>query len=152
MSIRLQHILPSGLITFVGAWVAWISYTQEPASAFLFPRLVSTIFLVLAIWTFAKAILGISKTGGGISWTLAKNIAPGMLIGGIYIFWAAKAIGFYVAFGIAFFLLLSLYDPAPHTNPQTWGKRIIITASAGAVMYIVFAVILSVYTPRGILL
>ena len=34
---RTQHIISSGLVAFVGLWVCGISYTQQPAEAFLFP-------------------------------------------------------------------------------------------------------------------
>lgn len=146
---RLQHAIPSGFIALVGGWVAWISYTQEPAEAFLFPRLISTVFFVLALWTFGKAVMGMSKTGEGLSWPMVKNLFPGMLVSGIYIFWAAKAIGFYGAFAVSFIILLSLYDPSSHRLGRTWVKRFIITAGVVAVMYGVFAVILNVYTPRG---
>lgn len=58
---RTQHIISSGLVAFVGLWVCGISYTQQPAEAFLFPRLISSVFVALALWTFGKAIMGWSK-------------------------------------------------------------------------------------------
>ena len=78
------------------------------------------------------------------------NILPGLLVMLIFVFWAAKALGFYTASTIAFFILLSLYDPAPHGEVRTWGKRIIITAGFLAVMYGLFAMLLGVFTPREI--
>ena len=54
---RTQHIVASGLIAAVGIGVAYISYTSEPARAFLFPKIISTAFVVLALWTFGKACL-----------------------------------------------------------------------------------------------
>lgn len=146
---RMQHILPSGIIAAVGLWVCWISFTQQPAEAFLFPRLISVVFVVLALWTFGKAVLGLSKVGAGISFDLAKAIAPGLIIGGIYIFWAAKTFGFYASTTAAFFILLTLYDPAPLSDIKGWVKRIIITAVVMAVLYGLFAALLNVYTPRG---
>ena len=44
---RLQHIVASGAVAAVGVWVTYISYTQQPSEAFLFPRLIATIFVVL---------------------------------------------------------------------------------------------------------
>ena len=149
---RAQHIIPSGIIALIGAWVAWISFTQEPADAFLFPRLISTAFLILALWTFGKALLGMSKVGQGLSMRLFVNMAPGLVVGGIYIFWAAKALGFYAASTIAFFTLLSLYDPASHRDARTWVKRAITTIVFIAVMYGLFAMLLKVYTPRGLII
>lgn len=148
---RTQHIIPSGLVFAVGCWVAWISYTRQPADAFLFPRLISTAFVVLAGWTFVKALLGWSKIGSGIPRRMAINLAPGLIVSLIYVFWAAKALGFYTATAIGFFVLLSLYDPAPHGRVKSWVKRAIITACFIAVMYGVFALLLKVYTPREIL-
>jgi hypothetical protein len=54
---RLQHIIGSGIVAAVGATVCYISYTQTPSEAFLFPRLIATVFVVLAMWTFIKACL-----------------------------------------------------------------------------------------------
>jgi hypothetical protein len=148
---RLQHVLASGLVATVGVWVAWISYTQQPSEAFLFPRLISTVFVVLALWTFAKALLGWTKVGHGLSTHDIANLLPGLVIALVYVFWAAKALGFYTAGAIAFFVLLSLYDPAPHREVKTWIRRAIITAAYLAVMYGLFAMLLKVYTPREIL-
>ncbi len=147
---RAQHIIPSGIVAAVGLWVAYISFTQQPSEAFLFPRLIATIFVVLAIWTFIKALLGRSRTGVGISWEIIRNMAPGLLVALVYVFWAAKGLGFYTATTIAFFILLCLYDPAPHNALKSWGKRLIITACFMAVMYGLFAYLLKVYTPREI--
>ena len=79
------------------------------------------------------------------------RLAPGLAIALIYVFWAAKAFGFYTATAVTFFILLSLYDPAPHGRPGTWAKRVAITAGFIAVMYGLFALLLKVWTPREIL-
>ncbi|NOC46028.1 MULTISPECIES: tripartite tricarboxylate transporter TctB family protein [unclassified Ruegeria] len=147
---RAQHIVASGVIAAVGIWVAWVSYTQQPAEAFLFPRLISTVFVVLALWTFAKALLGWTKVGNGVSRKDFIWLLPGLIIALIYIFWAAKALGFYTAGTITFFLLLSFYDPAPHGEIKTWTRRVIITIGYLAVMYGLFAMLLKVYTPREV--
>jgi hypothetical protein len=147
---RFQHMIGSGVVAAVGATVCYISYTQSPSEAFLFPRLISTVFVVLALWTFAKACLGWTKVGNGISSIQFKNLAPGLIIALIYIFWAAKGLGFYTATTIAFVILLSLYDPASHRVLKSWVKRVITTACFMAVMYGLFALLLKVYTPREI--
>ena len=147
---RLQHIVASGGIAAVGLTVAWISYTQQPSEAFLFPRLISTVFVVLALWTFAKALMGWTKVGAGMSGAMFVRMAPGLAVALVYVFWAAKALGFYTAGTIAFFILLSLYDPAPHGAAKSWVKRVLITAGFLAVMYGLFAMLLKVYTPREV--
>lgn len=148
---RVQHIIGSGLVAAVGVWVTYISYTQQPSEAFLFPRLIATVFVVLALWTFTKACLGWTKVGNGITVAQFTNLLPGLAVALIYIFWAAKGLGFYTATSAAFFILLSLYDPAPHNALRSWLKRVLITACFMAVMYGLFALLLKVYTPREIL-
>lgn len=147
---RIQHMIGSGIVAAVGVWVTYVSYTATPSEAFLFPRLIATVFVVLALWTFAKACLGWTKIGNGISLVQIKNLAPGLIIALIYVFWAAKAFGFYTSTTVAFFILLSLYDPAPHGQLKSWLKRIAITAVFMAVMYGLFAQLLTVYTPREV--
>jgi hypothetical protein len=144
-------MIGSGIVAVVGVWVTVLSYTQEPAAAFLFPRLISTVFVVLALWTFFKACMGWTKVGTGITAGQFANLLPGLIIAVVYIFWAAKGLGFYTATTLAFFILLSLYDPAPHGQLKSWGKRMFITGCFMAVMYGLFAVLLKVYTPREIL-
>ena len=147
---RTQHIISSGLVAFVGLWVCGISYTQQPAEAFLFPRLISSVFVALALWTFGKAIMGWSKVGNGVSARAFMQMLPGLLVAILYVFWAAKGLGFYTATSICFFILLSLYDPAPHTEPRSWIKRLIISGVFMVVSYGLFAKLLKVYTPREI--
>ena len=147
---RTQHVIASGLVAAVGIWVAFVSYTQEPAAAFLFPRLISTVFVILALWTFAKAIMGRTRVGNGLNAEAMRNIVPGLIVAIVYVYWAASALGFYTASAIAFFILVSLYDPAPHGALKSWIKRILITAGFVAVMYGLFAELLSVFTPREI--
>lgn len=147
---RVQHIVASGVVAAVGVWVAYVSYTQQPAEAFLFPRLIATVFVVLAVWTFIKACLGWTKVGSGINMRQFTNLLPGLVVALIYIFWAARGLGFYTATTITFFILLTLYDPASHREVKTWVKRAIITACFMAVMYGLFALLLKVFTPREI--
>lgn len=148
---RNQHIVASGLVALVGVWVCFLSYTQEPAAAFLFPRIISTVFVVLALWTFGKALLGRTKVGNGLTRDAMLAIMPGLLVALVFVFWAAKGLGFYTASTITFFILLTLYDPAPHSEMRSWIKRLIITAGFLAVMYGLFAMLLGVFTPKEIL-
>ena len=147
---RTQHIIASRIIAIVGVSVAYISFTQEPADAFIFPRLISSVFAVLSIWTFGKALMGRTKVGNGLSAEAMKNMLPGLVVMVIYVFWAAKGFGFYTATTVTTFILISLYDPAPHHEVKSWIKRALITAGFMAVMYGLFAMLLSVFTPREI--
>ncbi len=146
---RMQHIIPSGIIALVGIWIAYVSFTQQPAEAFLFPRLISVVFVALSLWTFGKALMGWSRVGQGVSLELAKTVAPGMIVAFAYIFWGAKTLGFYAAASIAVFVLISWYDGKPMMAISSWIRRVLITVLIIAVLYGLFAQLLSVYTPRG---
>lgn len=146
----LQLRLASGIILLVAVWVCWISFSQSPAEAFLFPRLISVAFVALAGWTFLRSLLERRITEGGVTLDLVKSILPGVLVAGLYIFFAAKWLGFYTSSTIAFLVILSLHDPAPHDQVRTWARRLAITAAYLAVMYLLFSVVLKVFTPRGL--
>ncbi len=145
------HIVASGLIAAAAAWICWISFTQQPAEAFVFPRLISAFLVAFSLWTLGTALTGRSRTGDGIALPVMLKLGPGLLVAIVYVFWAAEALGFYTATAISFFVLLSLYDPAPHDEIRSWLKRLTISAGFMAVMYGLFALLLNVYTPREVL-
>jgi len=147
---RLQHIIPGVLILAIALLVTYLSFTEEPAEAFLFPRVVSVAFMGLAVWNFIRAAGGMSKVGRGVALREAKNLFPGLIVMLVLVFWAAKALGFYVSSTIAFFAVYSIYDPAPHSSAKDWIKRAITTTVFMAVIYSLFALLLKVQTPRGL--
>lgn len=149
-SSRLQHVVPGSVILGLALIVCYLSFTQEPADAFLFPRIISVVFVALAIWNFVRAVTGLSKVGRGLTREETVNILPGLVIMLIYVFWAAKALGFYVSSSLAFFAVYTLYDPVPFSSVKDWIKRLIVTAVFMAVIYGLFSMVLQVQTPRGL--
>lgn len=147
---RVQHLAPNLLIAALALFVTWLSFTQEPAQAYLFPRLVSAFMSVMALWSLARAVLGISRVGEGVGTATALNLAPGLVIIFVYVFWAARTFGFYTASTAAFLLLFTIYDPTPVTSIRGWLLRIVITAGFMAVMYALFTLLLKVQVPRGL--
>jgi len=149
-STRLQHLVPATLVLLLAVTVTYLSYTSEPAESFLFPRLIAGIMTFLAIWNFARAALGIAKVGTGFSKATLITIAPGLAVVAIYVFFLAKLLGFYFSSALVFVVIFSIYDPAPHTDPKSWTKRISIAAAFTVLMYGLFSMLLKVQTPRGI--
>ncbi len=149
---NIQQISAAALVLVVAAMVAWLSYTREPASAFLFPRYISIAFLILSVWNFLRAATGIAKTGSGLDPASAMRLAPGLIIMAIYIFWLAKYLGFYVASTLTFFTLFAIYDPEAHTSLRSWLIRALVTIGFMAIMYGLFALVLKVQLPRGLFL
>jgi hypothetical protein len=148
--MNLQHLVPGALILLLALTVAWLSFTHEPSDAYLFPRLISSVMLLLAIWNFCRALFGLARVGDGLSVGAMARIAPGVLVMTVFVFFAAKMLGFYVASFAAFLCLYSLYDPAPHTAIASWIKRIVIAAVFMLVIYGLFTMLLKVQTPRGL--
>jgi len=144
------HLIPAILVLGLSLVVAWLSFTREPAGAFLFPRLISAVMLLLASWNFIRAAKGASKVGGGIAKSTWQRILPGLILMALFVFYAAKAFGFYVASTSAFFLLYAIYDPAPHAALSSWIKRIAVTFFFMGIVYALFALLLKVQTPRGL--
>lgn len=149
---RTQHSVPALAVLAVAALVTWLSFTEEPADAFLFPRVISVFFLGLALWNAYRALAGLARVGGGISASTALSIAPGLAVALAFVFWGATTLGFYTAGTLAFFAIYTLYDPAPLTSPSAWLKRAAVTAAFMAVIYALFTLLLQVQTPRGMLL
>ena len=146
-----QQIFMASFVLAVAVMVAWLSYPREPAEAFLFPRLISVVFLVLSVWNFIRAITGIARIGEGVTMSAAIHILPGLVVMAVYAFWMAKFLGFYVASTITFLALLSLYDPAlSHRHVSTWLRRSAITGLFIFVLYALFALLLKVQLPRGL--
>lgn len=146
---REQHIVASALILAGGIAVAWASFTAAPAEAYLFPRLISAVWVLLAAWTFGKAVLRRTRVGPGLHMPTMLRILPGLVVMVLYVFWAAEVLGFYTGGALAFFAIVSLYDPAPHRAPASWLRRVVITAGFMAAMYLLFGTLLAVYTPQG---
>lgn len=149
-SSRAQHLLPAMLILALAATVAWLSFTREPSSAFLFPRIISVVMLILASWNFGRAALGLAKVGSGIDKRELAAVLPGLIVIGVVVFFAAKALGFYVASFAGFVILYSLYDPASHLQWQSWLRRFAVALGFMLVIYALFSLLLKVQTPRGL--
>ena len=145
-----QHLVPGVLILLLALTVAWLSFTREPSDAYLFPRLISSVMLLLAVWNFCRALFGLARVGDGLSAGTLVRIAPGVMVMVVFVYFAAKILGFYVASFTAFLCLYSLYDPAPHWAIASWIKRIAVAAVFMLVIYGLFTMLLKVQTPRGL--
>ena len=151
---RLQQTLPAALILGLACSVAYVSFDVEDSEPYLFPRLVSLGLVLLALAALvqaagAKVVSAGAATSDGLTLAIVKAIVPALVVMGGFVFWAVESLGMYTASTAAFFLIVVLYDPSPHTEIRSWLKRIVVTAGFMAVMYGLFAMLLKVQTPRG---
>ena len=146
---RLQHTVPALLVLALAAIVAWLSFTEEPSDAFLFPRIISIFFVGLAAWNAWRAMAGLTRVGTGIGAGTALNVLPGLIVALGFVFLAATSLGFYAAGTLAFLLIYTLYDPVPLYSLTGWIRRIAVTLVFMGVIYALFALLLQVQTPRG---
>ncbi len=147
---RAQHLIPAVAVLLLSLTVVWLSFTREPAAAFLFPRLIASVMFLLAVWNCVRAALGLARVGAGLELEECLRIAPGVLVVLVYVLFVARWLGFYTASLGTFIVLYSLYDPASHFKLTTWLHRIAISLIFMAVIYGLFAVLLKVQTPRGL--
>lgn len=147
---RLQHIVPASVVFLISSAVIFISFTQEPADAYIFPRLISVFFFALAIWNLARALLGLAKVGEGLNMRATKNFLPGVLVTLVFMLVGVKLIGIYVTSFVAFVTIYTLYDPAPFNSIGAWIRRIVVAAIFMVVIYLLFAKLLFVQTQFGL--
>lgn len=150
MSKRRENLFSAIAVLTLASAVAWLSHTQEPPESFLFPRLISIVFVALALLNLVLSLLVASRNPSQFQPEVMKNIPPGLLVILVLIFFAAKALGFYLASSITFFTLFSLYDHHPHHLPSSWFRRAYITGLFMLIIYLLFAWLLKVQTPTGI--
>ena len=106
-TVRMQHLIPATLVLVLAGTVTWLSFTREPADAFLFPRIISVAMILLALWNFARAALGLARVGAGFTYTQLLRLLPGVVVMCIYVFFAARWLGFYTASLITFITILA---------------------------------------------
>jgi len=147
---RTQHTIPALIVLAIAAVVAWLSFTEEPSDAFLFPRVISVFFVGLALWNAYRAVSGLARVGGGIDGGTAINVLPGLLVALVFVFLAATSLGFYAAGALAFVAIYTIYDPVLLSSLNGWIRRIAVTLVFMGVIYGLFALLLQVQTPRGL--
>lgn len=147
---RIQHLFPATVVLGLASIVTYLSFTQEPAAAFLFPRIIAVVMFVLALWNFARAAMGLAKVGDGISAKAFGNIAPGLIVAVVLVFFALTWLGFYTASFIGFLAIYTIYDPVPLTDGKAFLKRIVVSTCFIAVIYGLFSRVLQVQTPSGL--
>ena len=129
----------------------WLGSSANNPDAFLFPRLISIGMALLSIAILVsteRRTTGASRPAPpSFCWI---TVIP-VLLGFFAYPWAMETIGFYVTALAAFLFIVSLYAPDPY-SPRAIAKRVAVSAAFISVIYAVFALLLRVQTPRGVLI
>ena len=129
----------------------WLGSAASNPDAFLFPRLISVGMGLLGIALIVSTRRQIEKSSQparpSVPWS---TIVPALLAFLAYR-WAMETLGFYVSAFLAFLFIVSFYAPDPY-SPRAIGKRLAVSALFIGVLYALFALLLRVQTPRGVLI
>ena len=151
-SQRLQQIIPPGIVVAFSLWIAFVSFNVDDPQPYLFPRLISIALVGLSVLALIRAFLGKDNVGEGFTGTKLKNVAAGVAVMVLFVFFLAEFLGFYTASALTFLVIVSLYDPASHFEIRTWLKRFGVMIGFTAVMYGLFTLLLKVQIPKGLFL
>ena len=153
MSSNSLSLLVSSCIFILSLCVGYISFTSEPSNVFVFPRVISVIFIILSVINLSHNFwFGSDSDDLGIDRVSLRAMSFGLIVSFIYIFFLTSILGFYTSSFLTFLVLYSFYDSFPTFMFSRFPKRLLITTIFMIVIYALFALVLRVQTPMGILL
>ena len=135
----------------LAAVLYWLGSSASNPDAFLFPRLISIgmgLLSIAIIVSTERRTTGTSHPAlPSFSWI---TVIPVLL--GLFAYpWAMETMGFYLTAFAVFLFIVSLYAPDPY-SPKAIAKRVAVSAAFISVIYAIFALLLRVQTPQGILI
>ncbi len=145
MAKRLTPIL----CTLLGAFLFWAASGADNPQAYLFPKLLAVIMVVLGI------VMAVVDWGASAGRAAAASIPwgklwPVLLIFVLYMV-AAQPLGFYLASWLAFAAIGTIYSPTESSLASA--KRCVpISFAFLLVLYGVFVMLLQVQMPKGVML
>ena len=140
-----------GVALIVAAVLYWLGSSAGSPEAYLFPRLISggmgLLAIALLVSTRVRPARSRPAVPPSIPW---RTLIPALLVFVAYL-WAMETVGFYAAGFAAFLIIVSVYAPC-RSSPKAIMKRVAISALFIGIIYSVFALLLRVQTPRGLLI
>jgi peptidoglycan/LPS O-acetylase OafA/YrhL len=129
----------------------WLGSTAGSPEAYLFPRLIAigmgALALAILASSWGPAARRRRRLMPSIPWL---GLAPALAILTAYP-WVLETVGFYAAGLAAFLAIVTVYAPRS-TAPGELVKRVAVSAAFIGALYAIFALLLNVQTPRGLLL
>ncbi len=137
------------LILLFGCVVAFQSFFSDYPAAFLFPKIISVILIGFALLGF---VLTFNERKPLLDMVIMRPMFFGFIMMFILIYGALTFLGFYSASYIFLLILLSYYDGKSHQDVKAWLQRFLVSTLFMVVIYLLFALLLKVQTPSGLLL
>jgi hypothetical protein len=122
------------------------------SEAYLFPRLIALAIGLLGLAVLGSA-LATAQAGSASASASARgwaSVLPALAILVAYR-WAMEIVGFYTAAFAVFLTIVWVYAPEPVTL-RLAARRVVVSAVFVGTIYAIFALLLRVQTPRGLLL
>ena len=120
------------------------SFAGGNPESYFFPRLASCCLLALCL---LRAIAARGESAPANAGGEGRAL-PALLIGAAYLA-LADWLGFYASAGLAFFALSSCYAQNPGRGVV---KRALLAAAVAAALFVIFAEVMGVQAPRGVLI
>jgi hypothetical protein len=124
------------------------SFSAGDPESYFFPRLASVCLLLLCVLRAIAALRDAPPNSPKQDGDRLRRAAPAVIMLAAYLA-IADWMGFYTAAGIAFFALSGVYAKNPRRGIF---KRALLAAAVAAALFVVFAEIMGVQAPRGILI
>lgn len=144
----IRRVLPDLGVFALGIVILVISLTTRHSAAYLFPKILSVAMIIFAILGVFNAVNTRVSGGKGLTLLNIKTVFPGLIVM-ILLLVLPQWLGLYVSSTLAIFTILCLY------GREKWSlkvviKRATITLGFMVVLYLTFAILLKVQTPKGV--
>ena len=144
----------SGWATFYAVFIASAftiaSFWNTDGEVYFFPRIIALLMLLLASIQLVNQLITNSNDEDSnkiFSWS---TLAPGLVIGIIYVLLMEK-LGFYLSSFICFITLISIYGKRRAFDFRALSYKVLVGIIFTAILYALFWKLLNVRTPTGIL-
>ncbi len=146
---KYQSQIVIGALLLFALIICYQSFFAEYDSAFLFPKIISSVLIFLIVIGLA---LSFKEDKITLDLPVMKPIVIGLAMMVFLVYFALKTFGFYSACYVFLVVLLSLYDGKSHHDIKAWVHRLLVSSGFMVVIYLLFSLLLKVQTPRGFLL
>ncbi|MCH9852388.1 MAG: tripartite tricarboxylate transporter TctB family protein [Alphaproteobacteria bacterium] len=146
---KYQSQIVIGALLLFALIIAYQSFFAEYDSAFLFPKIISTVLIFMTLIGLA---LSFKEDAIKLDLPIMKPIFIGLAMMVFLVYFALKTFGFYSACYVFLIIMLSVYDGKSHQDMKAWLRRFLVSSGFMVVIYLLFSLLLKVQTPRGILL